>query len=216
MKKVIIIGSGGHAKVCLDILRYEYEIAGIIDEYLPPGSLIHGYTVLGNLQNLFSRYDATVSLFLAFGFNYLRSEVGTLIGTHLPQAHFATAIHPGSCIAPSVTIGEGSVVMPGSILNPGVYLGKHCIVNSGAIVEHDSTLADFSSLAPGALTGGNVQLGFCSFIGLGAMVLHQKKIGSHTVIGAGSVVTENIPDNRLAYGNPCKVIRSRQVAEKYL
>lgn len=34
------------------------------------------------------------------------------------------------------------------------------------------------------------------------------KIGNRVVIGAGSVVTKDIPDNLLAVGNPCKVIKS--------
>lgn len=34
------------------------------------------------------------------------------------------------------------------------------------------------------------------------------KISSNVVIGAGSVVTKDIPDNSLAVGNPCKVIKS--------
>ena len=32
-------------------------------------------------------------------------------------------------------------------------------------------------------------------------------IGNNAVIGAGSVVTKDIPDNVVAVGNPCKVIR---------
>ena len=34
------------------------------------------------------------------------------------------------------------------------------------------------------------------------------KIGSNVVIGAGSVVTRDIPDGVVAYGNPCKVIKN--------
>ena len=33
-------------------------------------------------------------------------------------------------------------------------------------------------------------------------------IGSNTVIGAGSVVTKDIPDNVVAVGNPCKVLKN--------
>ena len=33
-------------------------------------------------------------------------------------------------------------------------------------------------------------------------------IGSNVVIGAGSIVVKDIPDNSVAVGNPCKVIRS--------
>ena len=32
-------------------------------------------------------------------------------------------------------------------------------------------------------------------------------IGNNVVIGAGSVVTKDIPDNMIAVGNPCKVVR---------
>jgi len=34
------------------------------------------------------------------------------------------------------------------------------------------------------------------------------KIGSNVVIGAGSIVTKDIPDNSVAVGNPCKVVKS--------
>lgn len=34
-----------------------------------------------------------------------------------------------------------------------------------------------------------------------------KFIGNNVTIGAGSVVTKSIPDNVLAYGSPCRVVR---------
>nr|KEH96466.1 maltose O-acetyltransferase [Clostridium botulinum D str. 16868] len=33
------------------------------------------------------------------------------------------------------------------------------------------------------------------------------KIGENVVIGAGSIVTKDIPSNKVAYGNPCRVVR---------
>lgn len=39
-------------------------------------------------------------------------------------------------------------------------------------------------------------------------VLPGVKIGNNVVIGAGSLVTKDIPDNMLAYGNPCRIIRT--------
>lgn len=35
-------------------------------------------------------------------------------------------------------------------------------------------------------------------------------IGNNVVIGAGSVVTKDIPDNKIAFGVPCKVIRNNE------
>lgn len=45
------------------------------------------------------------------------------------------------------------------------------------------------------------------WIGGGVIILPGVTIGRGTVIGAGSVVTKDIPDNCIAVGNPCRVIR---------
>ena len=52
---------------------------------------------------------------------------------------------------------------------------------------------------------GDVKIGAATNIGPGATVFHGKTIGKNTVIGRGSVVSRDIPDNVLAFGNPCKV-----------
>lgn len=50
------------------------------------------------------------------------------------------------------------------------------------------------------------------WIGAGAQVMPGVTIGSNVVIGGGSVVVKDIPDNSVAVGNPCKVIR--KITEK--
>lgn len=50
------------------------------------------------------------------------------------------------------------------------------------------------------------------WIGAGAQVMSGVTIGSNVVIGGGSVVVKDIPDNSVAVGNPCKVIR--KITEK--
>lgn len=46
------------------------------------------------------------------------------------------------------------------------------------------------------------------WIGGGTKVMPGVTIGSNVVIGAGSIVTKDIPDNVIAVGNPCRVLRS--------
>ena len=53
----------------------------------------------------------------------------------------------------------------------------------------------------------DVHIGENTWIGTGAIILPGVNIGKNCVIGAGSVVTRDIPDNSLAVGNPCNVIR---------
>ena len=40
--------------------------------------------------------------------------------------------------------------------------------------------------------------------------LGKVKIGNNVVIGAGSVVTKDVPDDVIAYGNPCRVVRENK------
>ena len=47
------------------------------------------------------------------------------------------------------------------------------------------------------------------WIGGNTVVLPGITIGNNVTIGAGSLVTKDIPDNMLAFGNPCKIIRPR-------
>jgi len=53
-----------------------------------------------------------------------------------------------------------------------------------------------------------IRVGSDVWIGGGTVVLPGAEIGSGVVIGAGSVVVGKIPDNVVAFGNPCKVHRA--------
>ncbi|WP_338558477.1 sugar O-acetyltransferase [Paraclostridium sordellii] len=52
-----------------------------------------------------------------------------------------------------------------------------------------------------------VHIGNNVWIGGGAIIMPGVTIGDNVVIGVGSVVTKDIPSNKIAYGNPCRVIR---------
>ena len=56
----------------------------------------------------------------------------------------------------------------------------------------------------------DVVIGNNGWIGGVAILLPGITIGDNVVIGAGSVVTKDIPDNTVAYGNPCRVIRENR------
>ncbi len=53
----------------------------------------------------------------------------------------------------------------------------------------------------------SVRIGRNCWLGAGVIVLPGITIGDNTVVGAGSVVTHDLPDNVVAVGNPCKVLR---------
>ena len=53
----------------------------------------------------------------------------------------------------------------------------------------------------------DVRIGENAWIGAGVIIVPGVYIGKNAVIGAGSVVTKDIPDNVVAVGNPCRVLR---------
>ena len=75
--------------------------------------------------------------------------------------------------------------------------------------------SNFHSLDPIMRTSGNdtdiktAPIKICerAFIGSGSMILKGVTIEKNSVIAAGSVVAKDIPDNLVAGGNPCKIIK---------
>ena len=53
------------------------------------------------------------------------------------------------------------------------------------------------------------------WIGGGVTILPGVTIGDNTVIAAGSVVTQDVPANVVAAGNPCKVIKEAEKGDRY-
>ena len=108
---------------------------------------------------------------------------------------FINIIHRGEDISKMTTLGVGILI------NSKVSIAAHTTIG------HHTVISDYCSINPGTNIAGNVTIGEGTTIGMGTNILHQVKIGKNTVIGAGSVVTKDIPDNVVAYGSPCKVIK---------
>jgi maltose O-acetyltransferase len=56
--------------------------------------------------------------------------------------------------------------------------------------------------------GSSISIGNDVWVGGNVSILPGVKVGNNCVIGAGSVVNRDIPDNSVAVGNPCRVIKS--------
>jgi maltose O-acetyltransferase len=64
-----------------------------------------------------------------------------------------------------------------------------------------------------SFTDWKTEIGDYTWIGFRCLILLGVKIGKNCIIGCGSVVTKDIPDNSIAAGNPCKVIRQLSTFE---
>lgn len=195
---VILYGAGGHCKVVIDILNIlGIKIDKIIDDH-PSSSEFLGI----KLSQPKSLYDE--SLIITIGDCKTRKTIASTINTD----KYITVIHPSAIVSPSAKIGKGSVIVHGAIIQAEARVGNHCIVNTKASVGHDVTINDFVHIASGATICGGSTIGECTWLGAGSVVKQGVSIGKNCMIGVGSVVVNDIPNNVVAYGNPCKVIRN--------
>tara|TARA_R110000803_G_scaffold203870_1_gene269634 strand:+ start:92 stop:757 length:666 start_codon:yes stop_codon:yes gene_type:complete len=220
MKNVVLIGGGNQSHYTIDIIEREgkYNIVGIIDSLQVVGADRFGYKIIGrqeNIKELITQYKIDGGV-ISIGDNWGRHFASKQILESVNDFQFFNAIHPSVIIGNNVKMGHGIVVMAGCILNPKSTIGDFTFFATGAQVDHDCTIGDFASVSAGSITGGYVSLGNYSAITLGVTVIDRLSIGENTVVGAGSLVMKDLPDNVLAYGNPCKIIRSRTSGEKFL
>jgi sugar O-acyltransferase (sialic acid O-acetyltransferase NeuD family) len=120
---------------------------------------------------------------------------------------FINIIHDGLDISKMSTIGKGALINSKVSIAAHTTIGNFVSINRHVSIGHHTTINDYCSINPGTNIAGNVTIGEGTTIGMGTNILHQVKIGKNTIIGAGSVVTRDIPDNVVAYGSPCKIIR---------
>ena len=154
-KPIIVLGTGGHAKVLIEALRQSgREIMGLTDQAKTEASEFFGVKILGD--------DDTV-------LNYSSDEVvlvngiGTIPGNSLRRTlndrmeekgfQFTHVIHPSAVIANDVKIEKGAQIMAGVVIQPGVKIGLSCIINTGTNVDHDCVIHDDCHLAPGSCRG---------------------------------------------------------------
>jgi len=89
-----------------------------------------------------------------------------------------------------------------------VYIGEHVMIAPNVTITATGHPVDSNLRRPGTQFSIPVRIGNDVWIGSSVVILPGITIGDRSVIGAGSVVTRDIPDNVIAVGNPCRVLRN--------
>ncbi len=88
-----------------------------------------------------------------------------------------------------------------------IYVGDKVMFGPNVTIATANHPIDPELRARGLQYNKDVHIGENAWIGAGVVIVPGVHIGRNTVIGAGSIVTKDIPDNVVAVGNPCKVLR---------
>jgi sugar O-acyltransferase (sialic acid O-acetyltransferase NeuD family) len=189
MKKILLVGGGGHCKSVIDVIEQEakYAIAGIIDKKELVGQKILGYEVIGcddDLEDLFTIYKyalVTVGQIKSPNLRIKLFKQLKNIGYELP-----VIISPLSHISKHSVISEGTVIMHQVLINANVNIGNNCIINTKALVEHDCIIEDNCHISTASVINGGVIVKKNTFFGSNATT--KEFIECEGFIKAGSVV----------------------------
>lgn len=95
-----------------------------------------------------------------------------------------------------------------------IYLGDKVMLGPNITIATANHPIDPELRARGLQYNKDVHIGENAWVGANVVIVPGVRIGKNAVIGAGSVVTKDIPENTLAVGNPCRVLREISQRDK--
>jgi sugar O-acyltransferase (sialic acid O-acetyltransferase NeuD family) len=194
---LILIGAGGHARACIDVIEKQarYNIVGLVG--LPEELLTRplGYTVFGSDGDLVTLREKFLNVLITIG-QIKTSRHRKRLYEQVLELGFSlpTIISPTAYVSRHAVLGAGTIVMHGAVVNAGARVGMNCIVNTNALLEHDTAVGDHCHVSTGTILNGGVRVGSGTFIGSGSLIKEGVKIGEDCTIGMGSKIRNDLPD----------------------
>jgi sugar O-acyltransferase (sialic acid O-acetyltransferase NeuD family) len=207
-EKIIIIGSGGHAKIILDILEKinKYEIIGVVTEDTMDN--FNGYPILGNdevLSDLLKKDIKNVAMGIGgLRDNFLRKKIFEKVKKQ--GFNVISVIDPSAIISKSVSLGEGVVIFAGVVINTGVFIGNNVIIATSSTIDHETKVEDHVLISAGVTIGANDLIQEGALLSLGSKVISGLKIGKNILVGAGAVVVSDCMDTGTYLGVPARKV----------
>lgn len=120
---------------------------------------------------------------------------------------FINLVDKSSMISNYCDIGFGVRIEPLCVVSNNSTIEDYVHINRGSNIGHHCKIGKYSTINPNVNLSGGVTIGENTEIGIGTNIINNIKIGNNVLIGAGSIVTKDIPDNVVAFGNPCKIVK---------
>lgn len=204
MKKVIIIGAGGHSAEIDEYICYnnrngssgKVSVVGFLDDN--PDSYA-GYRfsapLLGGVKDHDVRQDCVYLIGIA-NLTYRRKFVELFLSK---GAQFTNCVHATAYISESATIGCGVVIGPHANLGPNVKVGDYSLINSRCSMGHDTAVGQFNFISPNVCFSGFTSIGDGNLFGINCATIPGIIVGNENKIAAGMVLDKNVEDNSVVF-----------------
>jgi sugar O-acyltransferase (sialic acid O-acetyltransferase NeuD family) len=188
---ILLLGAGGHARACIDVIEQEgrFSIGGLLGLLTQLGTRVLGYPVLGTDADLPLLLREHAHVLIAVG--QIKTPEHRMRLFELAQSHafsFPVIVSPRAHVSRHASVAAGTIVMHGAVVNAGATVGRNCILNSLSLVEHDAAIDDHCHIATAAVINSGVHVSVGTFVGSNTCVRQGIRIGERCVIGMGQRV----------------------------
>ncbi|MEH6591049.1 MAG: NeuD/PglB/VioB family sugar acetyltransferase [Halioglobus sp.] len=204
---LVLIGAGGHAQACIDVIEQqaEFEILGLLGLPEELGQNRLGYRVLGDDKTLSMHRQNCDYALVTLGQIKSSTARRNLYQSALDAGFKLPAIISSSAyVSPHAHVGAGTIIMHGATVNAGANIGENCIINSHSLIEHNTLVEPDCHISTGAILNGDVTVGTGSFIGSGAVIREGIVIGAQCLVGMGEKVKHNLGSHHCFINEPKK------------
>ncbi|OUQ05198.1 hypothetical protein B5E92_12340 [Erysipelatoclostridium sp. An15] len=138
MKKLLIIGAGGHGRCCFDIAKRMnlYDTIHFLDDNS------NDNYVVGKINDLSKYKNDHDEVFIAIGNNQMRYQLTKKCKEM--NLTVTALIDPMSFISPESIIEEGTVIFPFASVESKAVVKEGSIISSNVIIHHDTVIDKFS------------------------------------------------------------------------
>ena len=194
MKKLIIVGAGGHSKTCIEVAESskKYKVIGLIDNKVNINGIFKNIKIF-NEKSINAVIKVTKNAHIGVGqIKSAKLRIKLFKKFKNKGFNFPVLIHSKAYISKYSFVGEGTLVGINSIINANCNIGHNTIINNKSLIEHDSIIGNNCHISTGVIINGNCLIGDNTFIGSGAIINNNISIGKNCVIGSGNIIKKDL------------------------
>ena len=179
MKKLLIIGAGGHSKNLFrgNKLNKKFQISGFLDKRLIKSKFYRDFKIFQ--ENEISKI-LKLTRYAHVGLGQIKSpklRIKLFQKFKTLGFKFPALIHSSAYISKFSSIKDGALIGINVIINANSKIGLNTIINNKSLIEHDTVIGDHCHISTNAIVNGNCFVGNNTFIGSGAIIFNDIKIG---------------------------------------